>query len=277
VNSHLLSRWLGSLSLLAALLGTPGRADEAVITRERHPWAVFGQRSWKLVKVTTETFDAEGKSTGTSVTETRSTLVGVDATSYELQIDVTVEVAGKRFASPPRVTRHGLNGEGEGQTAIVRRLGETVLKVGERPFRVQNAEIEVSDKDLRKVTQLSYAGGVQPYVLSRRSVTHDAAGKLQQETIVQTKAIQVPKSVLGARRLTWETTTTQKHPGGTIVTDEVHCFDVPGGVVEHTSVERDDKDKLLRRSKLELVNYGIAAADTVAPKRFSKRKPRRSK
>jgi len=264
------------LFLCCALAVGASVADEVVIPRERHPWAAFRPGSWKLVKVTTETFDKDGKSLGESVTETRTMLLSVDATSYELQVDVTVDVAGKRFPSQPRVTRHGFHGESDGQPPTIRPMGSVALKIGDRPVTARSAEIETADKDSRRVTQLRYGAGIQPYVLSRRSLIFGADGKLQQETDVETLAVQVPRTVLGMRRNTWETRTTQKQPAGvSVVTDEVHCFDIPGGVIEHTSQEKDEKDVVRRRSKLELVNYGIATADKPLRRRHGQQ--RRSK
>lgn len=226
--------------------------------------------------MTTETFDKDGKSLGESVTETRTMLLSVDATSYELQVDVTIDVGGKRLPSLPRVTRQGLHGESGGQQPTIRRLGDVALKIGERALTAKSAEIETTDKDSHKVTQIHYGTGIQPYVVSRRALTFGADGKVQQETYVQTQAVQVPRTVLGMRRSTWETRTTQKHSAGvTVVTDEVHCLEIPGGVIGHTSEEKDDKEAVRRRSKLELVNYGIATVDKPLRRRHGQ--PRRSK
>jgi hypothetical protein len=264
-----------ALPLLFAILGASVHADDAVIPRNQHPWAAFRPGSWKLVKVTTETFDKEGKSLGESVTETRTMLISVDATSYELQVDVTIDVAGKRFPAQPRVTRQGFQGEGEGQRATVRRLGKVAVKIGDRALTAQSAEIETTDKESRRVTGIYYGAGIQPYVLSRRSLAFDAEGKVDQETNVHTQAVQVPRTVLGVRRNTWETHTTQKYSSGSVITDEIHCFDIPGGVIAHMSQEKDEKEVVRRRSKLELVNYGIAAANKPLRRRHGQ--PRRSK
>jgi hypothetical protein len=270
---------LASLLANFVLVGNSPCAEEPVIPRERHPWAAFRPGSWKLVKVTTETFDKDGKSIGESVTETRTMLLSVDAASYELQIDVTVDVAGKRFPSQSRVTRQGFHGESGGQQATIRHLAPAAIKVAGRTLTAQTAEIEITNKDSRKVTQLHYAAGIQPYVLARRSITFDASGKVLQEAEVETQAVQILRTILGMRRSTWETRTTQKHSAGSVVTDEIHCFDIPGGVVEHTSEELDDKGVVRRRSRLELVNYGIAMADKPLRRRdtprHTPRKPRR--
>jgi hypothetical protein len=268
-------QWPLIFFLLCAPFVGFSHGDDGVIPRERHPWAAFRPGSWKLVKVTAETFDKDGKSLGESVTETRTMLLSVDATSYELQIDVTVDVGGKRFPSQPRTTRQGFHGETEGQRATIRRLGPAAIKPAGRALTAQSAEIELADQGSRKVTQVYFGAGIQPYVLARRSLTFDAAGKVQQETDVQTQALHVLRTVLGVRRSTWETRTTQKHSAGSIVTDEVHCFDIPGGVVEHTSEESDEKGIVRRRSKLQLVNYGIATADKPLRKRHMPRKSRR--
>jgi hypothetical protein len=39
-------------------------------------------------------------------------------------------------------------------------------------------------------------------------------------------------------------------------TVEVFCIDVPGGVVAHTSRETDERGRLVRRSTLELLDFG---------------------
>jgi len=260
---------------ILVILAATACGQERVIPRESHPWARFRPGSWKLVRVTTESFDEAGKPASTSVTETKTMLLSVDATTYELQIDVTVDVAGKKFASEPKVTRQGFQGEGDGQKATVRPLGDRELTIGDRKFTAHTAEIEIGGKDSRKVTWLYYLPGSTPYILARRSMTFDADGKLQQETQVESKKLQAWRTLLGFRRSTWETTTTQKHAAGRIVTDEVHCLDIPGGVVGHTSEEFDEKERLVRRSKLELVNFGVATPDMPLRFRRPQRKSRR--
>jgi hypothetical protein len=264
------------VAVAAALLVAIASGADSIIPRECHPWAAFGAGSWKLVKVTTETFDKDGKSIGSSVTETRTMLLSVNATSYELQIDVTADVAGKRFASEPRLTRQGFQGEAEGQQAIIHRLEPAKLQIAGRTIEAQSAEIEIAEKDSRRLTRLTYAAGMRPYVLGRHAVVYDATGKVQQETDVQTMKLQVPRTLLGVRRSTWETRTEQKHPAGTIVTNEVHCSDIPGGVVQHTSEEFDEAGKLIRRSKLELVNFGIATPRTPRFRRPHRRSHRKT-
>jgi hypothetical protein len=260
---------------LCAAISVGAGADDGIIPENQHPWARFRPGSWKQVKVTTETFDKDGKSLGESVTETYTRLISVDASGYELQTEVTVDIAGKRFPSQPRVTRHGLHGETDGQRATIRRLGPAALKVADQKLTAQSAEIETDDKESRRVTQLRFGAGIVPYVLARRSLTFDKEGKVQQETDVQTLKVQIPRIVLGMRLMTWETRTTQKYAAGTVVTDEVHCLDVPGGVIAHTSQETDDKGVVLRKSKLELVNYGLATAEK--PQRRRHGQSRRSK
>jgi hypothetical protein len=268
--------WL-RLAVVAALflsLGTPAFAAECVIPQYRHPWAAFRPGSWKQVRVTTETLNDAGEVESTTVTETRSMLTAVDADSYSLQIDVTVEVGGKRFAPDTKTTRHGLQGESPGEEVKVRHLADQDLVVAGRAIRVHRAELEIAGSERRRVTRFQYADTSLPYVLARQSTTYNAAGQVQQETTVTTEEVNVPRILLGYRHRTWKTRTEQKHPAGRVVTQEVHAAEVPGGVVQHTSEEFDAAGKLLRRSTLELVNFGVAKEGTDLKKRRSDRKAR---
>src|SRR4051812_30111574 len=101
-----------TLSTLAlawfALLNGSSRSEE-LVPAERHPWGRFKTGSWKNVRVSSETLDAQGKVTGVSKTQTKSTLVELDASGYTLEIEVNVEVSGKKFAAQPQYVRQGFD------------------------------------------------------------------------------------------------------------------------------------------------------------------------
>lgn len=269
------NRLLYSLGLLL-LVSSRAFSGDAVIPPDRHSWAAFRPGSWKLVRVSAKALDENGTPTSTSVTETRTLLLAVDATGFDLQVDVTLEKGGKRFDSLPRFTRQGLHGESEGQQLTVRRLGKDVVKIGERKLDTQVVELEIADKDMRKITRLNLALANHPFVLARQSTAVNPDGDTLQETHVEVTDLRVPRKVLGAWRTTWRTVTIQKHAAGRIVTEEVHCFDIPGGVVEHTSNEFNDQGKLISQSQLEMLNYGIITTETALKRRHASRRSRRA-
>ena len=86
-------------------------ADETGMTAQHHPWARFEPGAWKRVRVVTETLDEQGTVTSTSTTETKTSLVRVEQNAVDLEVEVSVEVAGKRFEGQPQCIRQGFNGE----------------------------------------------------------------------------------------------------------------------------------------------------------------------
>src|SRR5687768_12042599 len=80
--------------LLTLLCLTPLPAISQEIPRQHHAWARFAPGSWKLVRIVTENFDAQGRVTGASVTETRTTLKEAGVDGFTLLIESTVELDG---------------------------------------------------------------------------------------------------------------------------------------------------------------------------------------
>ena len=73
--------------------------------------------------------------------------------------------------------------------------------------------------------------------------------------------------------------TVQQHAKGTTVTLEVYCPDVPGGVVANTSKESNEAGRIVRRSTLELLDYGIGDDKDETGRRvflFHRKSPRRA-
>ena len=87
------------------------QAQDVKLARQHHPWARFEPGAWKKVRVVTETLDEAGNVTSTSTTDTTTLLEFVDADTYSLQLEVTVDVAGKRFQTPPQYIEQGYFGE----------------------------------------------------------------------------------------------------------------------------------------------------------------------
>jgi hypothetical protein len=153
-------------------------------------------------------------------------------------------------------------GEAPGQEVKLRGITRREIEVGEVKHLVSVAEIEIADKDIRRVILLSTHEAPQPpFVLARESTSFDRDDRQLGETAVTTEEIGTPRLVLGHRHRTWTTQTIQKHSGGRTVTREVHAAEVPGGVIEHESQEYDADGKLLRRSTLELLSYGVVQAE----------------
>lgn len=242
---------------LAAGAGTVLRAAEGPLPAEHHPWGRFPVGSWKTVSVETETFDAMGKTKSKTTTQTKTTLIAADASSYTLKIEVTVDVQGKRFVSQAQTIKTGYCGESDGQTLASQSGGKVDVSIDGETFSCELRKLVIEDNDSRRITIVHYNNQVPPYVLYRESTLIRHQEGTDSTTTTKVVALRQPYTLLGEEhRATRYHTVNKKMGDQTITTDEVHCADVPGGVVGHTSSELVGS-KEVRRSKLTLVDYGL--------------------
>lgn len=255
----------------AILLASPCAAQETELTAQQHPWGRFPAGSWRSVRVVTETLDEKGQVAGITKTETRTTLVAADTRGYSLKSETTVEVAGKQFMSQPQVVKHGYYGEPDGQTVAVKKLGPAELEIDGRKVASDVRQATFESDGVKRVSTIHFSSDVSPYQLRRETVTEAATEDQRSTTLVETIALDMPQKVHGQVRPAAFLKTTRKSPQGTKVTVEIHCDEVPGGVVSHSANETDASGRVIRRSTLELIDYEIGghppSADPVVRRR----------
>jgi hypothetical protein len=240
------------------------------IPREHHAWARFTPGSWSKVRKWTEELDEQGKVKSASTTETKTTLIGIDDSGCALQVEVTVEVAGKRFVAQPRQVRVGFDGGTNGARTEFRRAGEATLDLGGTAIRCAILESTLTNADTRVVSRLNYSDSVPPFILRREIVTTSADGKqILEQTTMDAVAVEMPQKVLTELLSASHVRTVQKQPNSSTFTLEVVCSDVPGGVVSHTSKDLDASGTPVRHSALELLDYGVAGPAEAARRGYT--------
>ena len=255
------------LTISLALVGSDAGAQTIVIPREHHAWGRFMPGAWTKVRKWMEELDEKGNVKSASTTETKTTLVGVDETGCTLQLEVTVEVAGKRFVAQPRQVRVEFDGGNASNRAGLRKVGEKAWDLGGKPIKCATLEATVTSDDTRVASRLEYCDSVPPFVLRRETVTTNADGKqVLEQTTMEVIAVEMPQKVLTELKSGAHIRTVQKQKNGSTFTLEVVCLEVPGGVVSHTSKDSDAAGKLVRRSTLELLDYGVAGPAETAPR-----------
>lgn len=243
-------------SLLLCLQPAVCLGQATGITRQHHPWGRFEPGAWKLVRVVTESFDEND--TLSSTTETRSILEAMEEDGVTLSIEVTVKVGGKRFEAEPQSVKQGFHGELASQGLKLTDLGsgEVVIQGQAIPCRIQ--QLAFAGPASKTVTKIYYSDTVEPYVLKRESVKTDLEGKVPlSETTVNVVALDVPRRILGGITNSAHVKAVHKHAKGMTTTLAVTSMDVPGGVICHTSKQLDESGRLIRRSSLEMIDYGL--------------------
>ncbi|MBI1903733.1 MAG: hypothetical protein HYS13_21735 [Planctomycetia bacterium] len=251
-------------TLLAALLPPAAQADDGRVGRSTHPWAQFGGGSWSMVRKTSETVNEKGQRE-TTVTMTKSTLVAIDDETYTLKIETTVDANGKQIVPPPQVVRHTFEDLPADTTATVHDVAadKTVeVEIEEKKFACRVYQVSFKNEIHQTTTTTFYNSAVAPHVLKRESSTIDTQSRNLERHVRQwVIALDMPCRVRDDIKSASHLRIDEKHSGGTMTTLVVQCRDVPGGVIGQSSKEMDTRGNVIRRSTLELVDFGVKQAE----------------
>jgi len=253
----------GWLSLvLAGTLCWAASAQDATFPRELHPWGRFPVGSWKRVRTTSQALDEKGQVLSESVTDTRTTLTAVGPDSYTLQTEVTVEVASRWITGLPQVTRHGFYGETPSQAVSVRKLPDAPLTIDGRTVNCQVRQVVLASEGGKLIHTLHLADQVPPFILRRESTLENGQNEEKRRTaMIEVIALDLPFRIGGELKSASLIKTTQFLPRGSKTTFEIHCVDVPGGVAAHWATETNGGGRVIRRSTLELLDFGIPSGE----------------
>jgi len=235
-----------------------GVVQAAGITQQCHPWGGFKPGAWRRVRVVKDILNEKGLVSSTSITDKKTTLLGIEEDGVTLEDDVVHEVAGKRFPRDPEMFREGFHGELVSEGLKTKEAGDGFVVIEDRKIPCKILQLEFTGPASKTVTNIYYSTEVPPYVLKRHSVTTDLKGNnSRSETTIEVVALDMPCKVLAEIQNTAFVKTVTKHPKGTTTTWAGTSAFVPGGVIWHSSKELDKDGRLIRRSTLELVDYGL--------------------
>ena len=247
-------------------------ALKSVLPREHHQWGRFSPGAWRRVRVVSENMDDAGEIVGTTTRETQITLKDVTDHDVLLEFQTTREVAGQQFRES-QVFRQGFSGELKGYEPIsIRQLGNATVLVDGRHIPCKLRRVEMRGPRITRTISYYYSDKMAPYVLKQQSVSSETDDTSEYETTVDVIAMNMPYKVLAEIKSTSYVKTVHKNARGTTFTLEVHCESVPGGVVAHSSKELSGDGKLLRRSTLELIDYGLDQVDEAGQSRIPRRR-----
>ncbi|GIW93753.1 MAG: hypothetical protein KatS3mg110_1794 [Pirellulaceae bacterium] len=264
----------GRISSMAALLvgvvvavvaAISSAQDSPVVTL--HEWRSFSPGAWKRVRVLRETFDDKGHPVNRTTAETTTTLVEIDENGLKLRAEVSVEVAGRRFAPQPQEVWYGFQGQTKGQVAETSRLGTEKIELNGQKFDAQVCQVLVRDGKLERTSRL-YCVEEFPHVLRRQSVLLDLSGeqpkeldRLTSELVAWNLPYPYDRELLSVAMIR----TVAVRPDGKTVTIELQSPEVPGYVVAHWSTRWDAAGRIVERSVLELLDFDTGADAARAP------------
>ena len=249
---------------------------QRLLPRDQHDWGRFEVGSWSRVRVLSETLDEEGCAVTSSVTETKTTLVDASRDFYTLMIESSLTAGGKHFPGKVQVVRRSYRIGQAGSHVLVQDLGNTGLTVGGRNVDSDIRRLVIDEAGAKKTITVHYAESTSPYILQSTTTVSDTSGRqAKSETTMRTVELDVPVEVLDTTRHVSLLETVRKTPIATILTNATHCVDVPGGVIDSTSEERDTQGRLIRREHLSLLDFSAICNPSIKAKPVRRRTRRR--
>jgi|GEM_PF-1209973 hypothetical protein len=257
------------VSLLGLLASSgPAAAQEWLVSSQQHAWGRFKPGCWKTVRVITDILDGQGNVNSTTKTETTTTLLKKKGNSYTLEVEVTMEIGDRRIASEPKQIKRNFTINTDGKIRIKPASKSTVTFNGHTlPVDVLNVTLE--DTNGRRASTVHSSRDTPPFVFRRETVMVNNENEQLYQTTVSVTEYGLAHKVLGETEMICTIHTVHRQDMRTITSDETYCADVPGGIISHRSEETNAAGQVMRRSTMELLDYGLSD-------KTSKRKGRRS-
>ncbi|NIL97015.1 MAG: hypothetical protein GTO76_05615 [Planctomycetales bacterium] len=247
----------GTSALICWALIFSGTLMAADISMEHHSWGRFEPGAWQQTRTVTETLDEGGQVIGLSTAEQKMTLVAIGPDNVEVRIESTVEVGGKKFTAPVQTLLQGSHGEIVGLQLGVEELGRQETPIDGQPVECVVRKYVIADQLDQKTIKVFYSPDVAPYVLRREvQVTGRRGRRAARRSSAQVVAVGMPHRLLSEIVNTAHTKTVEQYDKGSKITLAVHAQEVPGEVVAFTSKELNIEGVLVRRSTMELIDFG---------------------
>lgn len=262
-----------SVATSAALSAATVETGDVLLRRDG--WGTFQPGAWQEVRVVTESLDPRGVVTSTTTTNKVTTLLAIRPSSVRLETEVVTEMAGKRFESLVQRIDQGCHGEAQGDRTTVRELGAANTTLEGKSIACQVREYEIVDGDQKKKVRVYYSADVAPYVLHRECVATSLDGRKRRlHSQYDVLAVNMPQQILKQMVPVAVTRTVQSTDTTSSTTVSALSNDVPGGIVAASTKELDAQGRLVRRSTLELVDWGLQS--DLDPREKQGRRARRS-
>jgi len=158
-------QWLGWSLLLVLSLGLAPAASLAQpdgLTRKHHPWGQCAPGAWKVVRVVTEDLDERGGVCHKSTTETKTTLMEISAEGVTLEVQPILELAGRKFGSPPQLIKQGFHGEAANDKLKLTDRGPAEVTIEEHKIPCRIAQTELVGPTGKTTTSIYYSDRVAP-------------------------------------------------------------------------------------------------------------------
>ena len=227
--------------------------------QKQHPWATFTPGSWKTVRIVSESFDKDGKSMETSVTDVRSTLEAFCEKGVKLRVEVCLWLAGRRLDPKPQTVEQGYHGEvGEFEEETTKDLEPVELTIEGKKVPCKVREITLTEPKAKRVrvVKLFYNEDIAPYLLRRESKIRDTEkNSVLSETTMVVNSLDMPWESSGRLFSVAVVRTAKVTPKESMTSLSFLSTEVPGQMVYESTKEMDSQGKMIRQSVSRMTDF----------------------
>lgn len=231
-----------------------------------HHWARFPIGSWREVEITTETYDAEGKLAGQSITTQKEILKAVADDTYVLEVQATVDVSGKRIEGPWNTRVLRLATDRPHAILATNKKSIEQLEIESGTFECQVWELHYTEDGRNIIENISFSDQKFPYVWKREVFAGSEKSPLQGLPLdsMTITARGVPFSLEGRLIECASQFSTRRRDKGDSQILSLVSAEIPGGEVSSRVTDFDTNGNRIRWSVFKLLSYGDSPAPSSA-------------
>ena len=244
-------------ALSSAETDTDVSVQQFTVSAVQHPWAKFPLGAWRESRVTTETAGQQDQPVSRSVTTQVETLRSVTPEHYSLEVQATVELAGRRIDGQKTSRVLLLSTDGPGQVLGSQRLKDENLALSVGIIACEVWEVSYSEESHKLVDRIHYSTEQFPHIFHREtSLASSGEASPVLLKVTSTVARDVPYQVGDDPLLCTCLKMVQHGEKGTSERISMVSPEVPGGTVARWTTEFSPEGERLRWSSQMLVGYG---------------------
>ena len=247
----------------------PKESQKSISLQKRHPWATFTPGVWKTVRIVSESFDKDGKSLETSLTDVKSTLESLTDKGVELRVEVCLWLDGRRLDPQPQSVEQGYHGEvGLFETETIKELKSVELTIEGKAVPCKVLEVTLTEPEVKRarVVKIFYNDKVSPYLLRRESEIRDTEKKtVLSQTTMAVNSLDMPWESCGRLFSVAVARTAKVTPKDSMTSITFLSPEVPGQVVYEATKEIDSEGKMIRRSVSRMTDFSTSPATEPRP------------
>jgi hypothetical protein len=229
-----------------------------ILPPQNHPWARFPVGSWREIETTTETFDEQGQVFGRSVTTQKEILKAVANDSYVIDVQATVDVAGKRIAGPWNTRVLRLSTDRTGALFSSSQLPDEAIELKSGAVNCRVYEVQYSDESRNMCDRMFFSPDVFPFVFRRETFERSESSSPinPPEDTLTIVANSVPMEWQGRILGCASQQTLRRREKGKFQSFSLLSPEVPGAEIRCHSTDFDSSGRRIRWSIQRLLAFG---------------------